>query len=65
MSFIEVKNIKKTFKVPLKEEGKFSVIKGFFNRKYRYIKAIDNISFSMVRSNSALDETPMTIFLSN
>jgi len=47
MSFIEVKNIKKTFKVPLKEEGKFSVIKGFFNRKYRYIKAIDDISFSI------------------
>lgn len=47
MSFIEVKNISKTFKVPEKSTGKLSVIKGFFNRKYKYIKAIDNISFSI------------------
>ena len=47
MSFIEVKNINKTFKVPEKEKGKFSVLKSFFNRKYKYIKAINNISFSI------------------
>lgn len=47
MSFIEVKNISKTFKVPEKSTGKLSVIKDFFNRKYKYIKAIDNISFSI------------------
>lgn len=47
MSFIEVKNIKKNFKVPEKQTGKFSVIKNFFNRKYKYIKAIDDISFSI------------------
>lgn len=43
MSFIEVKNISKTFKVPIKQ----GILKDFFNRKYRYIKAIDNISFSI------------------
>ena len=47
MSFIEVKQINKTFKVPIKSEGKFGALKSFFNRKYRYIKAIDNISFSI------------------
>jgi len=47
MSFIEVKNINKTFKVPEKEKGKLSVLKSFFNRKYKYIKAINNISFSI------------------
>jgi len=47
MSFIEVKNINKTFKVPLKEKGKLSVLKNFFNRKYKYINAINNISFSI------------------
>lgn len=47
MSFIEVKNISKTFKVPEKSTGKLSAIKDFFNRKYKYIKAIDNISFSI------------------
>lgn len=47
MSFIEVKHINKTFKVPLKSEGKFSTLKSFFNRKYKYIKAIDDISFSI------------------
>lgn len=43
MSFIEVKNISKTFKVPITE----GILKSFFNRKYKYIKAIDNISFSI------------------
>ncbi len=43
MSFIEVKNISKTFKVPIKQ----GILKDFFNRKYRYIKAIDDISFSI------------------
>ncbi|MBQ6841262.1 MAG: ATP-binding cassette domain-containing protein [Bacilli bacterium] len=47
MSFIEVKHINKTFKVPLKGEGKFGALKSFFNRKYQYIKAIDDISFSI------------------
>ena len=40
MSFIEVKHINKTFKVPIKSEGKFITLKTFFNRKYKYIKAI-------------------------
>lgn len=43
MSFIEVKNISKTFKVPIRE----GMLKSFFNRKYKYINAIDNISFSI------------------
>ena len=47
MSFIEVKNINKTFKVSEKQKGKLSVLKNFFARKYKYIKAIDNISFSI------------------
>ena len=47
MSFIEVKQINKTFKVPIKSDSKFGALKSFFNRKYRYIKAIDNISFSI------------------
>lgn len=47
MSFIEVKHINKTFKVPLKEKGRFGTLKSFFNRKYKYIKAIQDISFSI------------------
>ena len=47
MSFIEVKHINKTFKVPEKINGKFSTLKTFFNRKYKYIKAIQDISFSI------------------
>ena len=47
MSFIEVKHICKTFKVPLKSDGKFGTLKTFFSRKYKYIKAIDDISFSI------------------
>ena len=47
MSFIEVKHINKTFKVPLKGEGKFGALKSFFKRKYKYIEAIKDISFSV------------------
>ena len=47
MSFIEVKHINKTFKVPIKSSGKFGTLKTFFNRKYNYIKAINDISFSI------------------
>ena len=47
MSFIEVKHINKTFKVPLKSKGRFSTLKTFFNRKYRYINAIQDVSFSI------------------
>ena len=35
MSFIEVKQINKTFKVPIKEKGKLGTLKTFFNRKYK------------------------------
>lgn len=47
MSFIEVKHLCKTFKVAKKSEGKFATLKQFFSRKYDYIKAIDDISFSI------------------
>ena len=47
MSFIEVKNLYKSFKVPEKEKGKFGTLKSFFNRKYKYINAIQDISFSI------------------
>ena len=47
MSFIEVKDISKTFKVPVKGEGKFGALKSFFSRKYRYIEAIKDISFNV------------------
>ena len=47
MSFIEVKQINKTFKVPLKSTGKFDALKTFFSRKYKHIDAIKDISFSI------------------
>lgn len=47
MSFIEVNHINKTFKVREKENGKFATLKTFFSRKYKTIKAVDDISFSI------------------
>lgn len=49
MSFIEVKHISKAFKVKEKKYGKFSTLRTFFNGKYKYINAIDDISFSIKR----------------
>ena len=47
MSFIEVNNICKTFKVAQRKSGFTEAIKSFFKREYKYIKAIENISFSI------------------
>lgn len=47
MSFIEVKNINKTFKVPVRSSGIKQTLKSFFNRKYNYISAVKDISFSI------------------
>lgn len=47
MSFIEVKNISKTFKVAKKSSGIKEAIKSFIKREYHEIKAVDNISFSI------------------
>ena len=51
MSFITVKHINKTFKVPLKSGGIISTIKSFFHREYRYINAIQDISFSIKKGD--------------
>ena len=47
MSFIEVKNISKTFKVPVRNAGLKETVKSFFHRKYNYVHAIKDISFNI------------------
>ncbi len=47
MSIISVKNLSKTFKKPIREEGLKGMIKALFSRKYEEIKAVDNISFEI------------------
>ena len=47
MSIISVKNLSKTFKKPIREEGLIGMIKSFFSRKYEEIKAVDDISFEI------------------
>lgn len=47
MSFIEVKQISKTFRVAKKKSGLRESIKSFFKREYVEIKAVDDISFSI------------------
>ena len=44
---IEVKKLNKTFKVKLKEKGLKGSIKSIFNPKYKEIKAVKNVSFSV------------------
>ncbi len=44
MAIIEVKNLKKKFKVKVKEKGLKGSIKSIFVPKYKEIKAVDNIS---------------------
>ena len=47
MSIISVKNLSKTFKKPIREEGLMGMIKSFFSRKYEEVKAVDDISFDI------------------
>ncbi len=47
MSIISVKNLSKTFKKPLREEGLIGMIKSLFSRKYDEVKAVDDISFDI------------------
>ena len=44
---IEVKNLNKTFRVKLKEKGLKGSIKSIFNPKYKIVKAVKNISFTI------------------
>jgi len=47
MSFIEVKQISKTFRVAKKKSGLKESIKSFFKREFIDVKAVDDISFSI------------------
>ncbi len=47
MAFIEVKNLSKVFKKPIRGEGLKAMIKTLFSRKYEKIVAVENISFSI------------------
>ena len=47
MNLIHVKGLSKTFKVAYRDSGLKASIKSFFKRKYKYIKAVDDISFDI------------------
>ena len=50
MNIIHVKNLSKTFKVQYRDSGLKASIKSFFKRKYKIIKAVDNISFDIKKA---------------
>ena len=51
MSFINVKHIRKTFKVAKKQPGLKAALKNFFKREYIYIDAIKDISFEIEKGS--------------
>ena len=53
MSFIVVKNLNKTFKVLQRDSGLINAFKSLFKRKYKEIKAVDNISFNINKGEIA------------
>ncbi|NOX59183.1 MAG: ATP-binding cassette domain-containing protein [Planctomycetes bacterium] len=44
MSVIEINNLRKTYRVHIKQEGLLASLKGFVRRKYRTVRAVDGIS---------------------
>ena len=49
MSFIEVKQISKNFKVAKRKSGFKEAVKAFFHREYTIVHAVEDISFSIDR----------------
>lgn len=47
MKIISVKDLSKTFKKPIREEGLKGMIKALFSRKYEEVRAVDGISFDI------------------
>ena len=47
MALIEVKNLKKEFKKPVRKEGVIGYIKSLFSRKYTSLYAVNDVSFSI------------------
>lgn len=47
MSLIEVKNLSKTFKKPIRGEGLKGMIKTLFSRKYEEINEVNDVSFDI------------------
>ena len=47
MSYIVVKNLSKTFKIAQRSSGLKSAFRSLFKRNYKYIHAVDNISFNI------------------
>ena len=47
MAIIEVKNLSKTFKVKLKEKGLKGSLKSMFKPKYKLVKAVKDVNFSI------------------
>ena len=47
MKIISVKNLSKTFKKPVRDEGLKGMIKALFSRKYDEVRAVDDISFEI------------------
>lgn len=47
MSYIEVKNMSKTFKVAKRNSGIRAALKSFIKREYKYVEAVKDISFSI------------------
>ncbi|NJN74127.1 MAG: ATP-binding cassette domain-containing protein [Limnothrix sp. RL_2_0] len=45
MPIIEVEDLSKTYPVAIKQPGLKGTLKHFFNRQYRHVKAVENISF--------------------
>jgi ABC-2 type transport system ATP-binding protein len=44
---ISVQNLSKTYQVPEREAGFKAALRGFFRRRYRPVKAVDQVSFSI------------------
>ena len=57
MSFINVQDISKTFKVAKRRSGLKATLKSFFKRNYIYVEAVKDISFQIEKGEIDTKET--------
>ena len=46
---ITVKQLSKTYQVPEREGGFGAAVRGFFNRKYKDVKAVQEVNFTIAQ----------------
>lgn len=52
MSLIQVRNLRKEFKLPIRKKGRFGAVRSLFSREYNVKMAVDDVSFTIEKGEA-------------